>query len=1401
MLSALTMITFGSLLTSSIAWFKEGKDINLGNGGAVNIDAGAEAAYYGGGDGSEDDPYIISNRNHLYNLAWLQYIGMYNVDNISSDSPSVSIQEKYFKITDDIYMDGIVLPPIGTETYPFFGHIDGGIYNTGGDLIGTRTIYNLVVSNDDPTQSTSDFGIHKPSTIPSHALQLNGSNQLTRVVGFVGVVGHIPTNTTITSNDYNSITPSITNIVLNNITTQGGTNSSPSQLLIGLAGGYVDGVLSGVKVSGDKSYIKVNNQTAVDSTKITKELSDYGLVGYATDDYKEYGGDYSQSIGQYYDSELEAQGKDNAWGGSVDMYNTFNRLVRMRTAAGNAHNEDISATYKKVDRNNDGDYNDTVNGQAESTRLSGQQISVRRYTKNTGSDYLGNFAFLNNDGNKIYMGGGLYETDEIYNTSTGFYITNGTHYLNSSLGDTTNTANLNNTYRWQFQQTGTSGTGYIRCYDETATGNQRPRYIYLRGASSYTTEVAALRTTTNQSDSGTTWTIRRDGTNLYIEINTKYRLAYTDSDGWALYDTTYTKAATVAHDNVYFNNNNTKNYVPQSITTTTNFYYGGTTISGVNPEQIYFNTLSNNSRVSFTIPGSSTTYYLYGQYANQRYYIVVSDNANLSTSTYKQMYCYTSGTNQCYIRTNETVGNNNYYVYLAVLSNKWGSDYWQNNNSATNSLLYKESIAASPAVSYSSFTLSDTLASDPVAAADIYKQTNDPYWNFDSTTTSYFPLNVAEKAGSYEDDQGNTVNYAVDEPTEKNTGYYVGGYTNQTTTVDNNRCITLTNYGSTGANYSTSGGKINKSFGSNSGGNSVYQNASLHDIKTIKSVASNGNPVVDDVNEDDYVRYGAASKRLQKILRGNSNVYGMHFVNKVANSGDIGMDAICRATNVSILGHRYPNYDLPVHSIDFNLQQEGYITFLSGIYSGGDSGSTNVDSFFSMHQVFRDPDDETKITAIKQIKKIYKNTASAVNGVEPDPYVYDYSDGSSSEGTKGDQVFDTSVIGKSNLTTTGSNYIGYIFYFEIPVNGGEYCLGNVSGAKEGCYLLYLDIGSNGKEVKDKIYSYTVTTVNSMQAYPLGVDFGISAAGNNGGDSMCIILSQSKTGTVSFAVSENAVTVGGATETVGTNTYSISKFAYRNCSVNAASGDPPPPQPSSGIEPTYTRKTYIKVVSSEVINNTNVTCFYYFLVVDNLDSNGNITTHEETITDPDTGDERTVVVKETDYYAYTIIPDPEDDDYDPDYEPNFNVLEIDYEDSSWDGPGGLTDLVPTLDEFVEGSTSVRLIDALRTRAVVAIIEKYSGKNIFDIYLDDMPWEMGTVTQTNPDTGESITLMDESTLVYNVTVVSEGTIVVQVTVTTKDVTSGSTTTTVLAYTVVVNGTTIEVVGEPTLINVTP
>ena len=137
------LFVLGLAVPAAVAWFASVSQID-----DATITAGSIANYFAGGDGSADNPYLLTNANHVYNLTWLQNKGVFE-------------EPKYFKLNADIDMstlqgDGArsAVPPIGTTANPFTGYFDGN----------GKTVSNLWVSSDEndwkrkPETYTGDIG-------------------------------------------------------------------------------------------------------------------------------------------------------------------------------------------------------------------------------------------------------------------------------------------------------------------------------------------------------------------------------------------------------------------------------------------------------------------------------------------------------------------------------------------------------------------------------------------------------------------------------------------------------------------------------------------------------------------------------------------------------------------------------------------------------------------------------------------------------------------------------------------------------------------------------------------------------------------------------------------------------------------------------------------------------------------------------------------------------------------------------------------------------------------------------------------------------------------------------------------------------------------------------------------
>ena len=97
---------------------------------------------------------------------------------------------------------------------------------------------------------------------------------------------------------------------------------------------------------------------------------------------------------------------------------------------------------------------------------------------------------------------------------------------------------------------------------------------------------------------------------------------------------------------------------------------------------------------------------------------------------------------------------------------------------------------------------------------------------------------------------------------------------------------------------------------------------------------------------------------------------------------------------------------------------------------------------------------------------MYENTNTADGQPK---YVYQFSDNTYSTGTRGDLLFNMNFLMNEPPAHNA------LYYFEIPVNEGEYALGTVSGKSGGGYLMYLDIAAAAEaEAQDYNTSHSIS---------------------------------------------------------------------------------------------------------------------------------------------------------------------------------------------------------------------------------------------------------------------------------------------------------------------------------------
>ena len=242
-------------IASSIAWFDHKTTLT-----PAILQGSTQGAYFGGGNGTKDTPYLIKNQRHLYNLAWLQYLGEFNK---TDTDPSTIDKQYYFKRDDSLKDSGLdrkdfVLPPIGTESNPFLGNFDGN----------NVTINNLTVSNN-----FNDLNKH-PYNVTSDSF----SKENIQIVGFFGIIGSHNT----LSYSYSSVINSVSNLYLNNVT----INTSSNNTLCGIFAGYANASISycGVHYATIKIGSNVTKIDAFNNVSSYTLIGDYNQDGYEWED-------------------------------------------------------------------------------------------------------------------------------------------------------------------------------------------------------------------------------------------------------------------------------------------------------------------------------------------------------------------------------------------------------------------------------------------------------------------------------------------------------------------------------------------------------------------------------------------------------------------------------------------------------------------------------------------------------------------------------------------------------------------------------------------------------------------------------------------------------------------------------------------------------------------------------------------------------------------------------------------------------------------------------------------------------------------------------------------------------------------------------------------------------------
>ncbi len=1211
--SLVSIVSVGlvGIFASTMAWLSTKTSIAT----VDKLDGSSDGAYfaYGNGDKQDDEttadfeegPYGIETARQLYNLAWLQYLGYFN----KIDEETGVYKQYYFELNADIDMTGWVLPPIGTTANPFIGVFDGQ----------GHTISNLVTSNNftDITNSKK-----MPSKVRANTSTYVTDNILNdcNIIGMFGVVGALDEDATDETLKYNSSIISLTNYDISGASIKNAT----SAVLIGVAAGYVNGAMSDVGVVS--SSVTSNGATSLVSTysKFT-DVSSYSVVGYCA---KEYIGNINGSTVDAYNAvysneEYIAQdaGEESGWGGSIDMKTMYNGILGPWQSYSNSadgipeYPTTATATYDEngqlVGEINYSDYTDIPD--QSNVWSSGSYTNLRYYQyeqkdgdyvtssytfasrHNSSGTTLDNYLYLYGDTTNLVSNGmditNTYQDPTVYISKT--IENDATYYFryNSGIAYTTESA-------YATELVDADGILYF-------TSGSTKYYLYQNGTSLATTTYSDYASVFDYDADNESYYVEDEGTSYYLSFdNSSYSWVFvTDTVSKYIHSgTNYLTVGSQYYSYYYYTGNTTSGNAPSW--TMPNNGYSGTISCEIDSTTyyLYYSSyyglmLSSYYSTEWDVNDDGTTisyddYYLiydsewtveqpvargYKIQDGSSHYLSVSGTSITSTDSASATTWYTttvSGNTTYYTK----IGNQNYYIvysssspYFTLSTNSSGCYYLHNGG-----LYYKISNKNRYYITYSSgwtyATKSKSLTFEGVyedaGTIEITVETTE----CDKTTTVSDTGNYVERTETTTQDASYTTKPTYFPLRQEETDSTPNGIPKDTNT----------GYVISGANDTT--GDIRVSY---------YNQSKLsYGLDRIYSRDDDGDFFVYNTNtgvdlSDEYETLESSRTSLQTVFDddANSYVYGLHFVGATIAYGT---NQSVYAGKAIINGETYYDYELPKDCIDFNLKEKGYINFLAGTYFSGEDNC-----FFSLHDIFRNS--SNGIATIKEISEIYGST------VEANSYVYKYSDGTYSVAYKykdGEKVLvsNEAVSYEEGMTTTDlpnddsysstpifktswikqntlSQY--YAYFFEIPMNDGEYCLSSVASTN-GAYLMYLDIGANAKKVNRSQIIEKFYELQSVFSYPKGVGI-ILAAGNTVSDtnSYCVCLDSGYNGTLALSKVQNGDVEEGRYTGSGDDT-GESSLSYKSPSLIVRTeddGELKEASPTSYTEITTTRLTF------------------------------------------------------------------------------------------------------------------------------------------------------------------------------------------------------------------------------------
>lgn len=442
-IATLTAAIFAAF-TSTFSWFAAKNTVTF-----PSSFGSAQAAYFAGGDGSKENPYLISSPVHLYNLAWLQYLGYFNLNADFNNGRA----QNFFALARSIDCN-LSIPPIGTEQYPFIGNFDGNGY----------VISNVTVSNYSADLTRRPANAQFTADVLS--MPLNGGYVSdVSIVGLFGVTGDydkfvenhykktdvgvttygeltapgdLPSTVDVNEFYYSAMT--VKNFYINALHVK----SHSKETLAGLVAGYVCSNVQNtgtyacdVSLSGTKSGKSDAKNASGEAHNYEKTVSKYSIVG-----------DYDETIVGWVEKPTETtgggeQGDGAAWGGSIDMRTLNRRLTYMITTSEltktNQGTTAYSSTFNlNVTFNGDEFYWDKKDGKTYLLYLNeGTMLPINVNVKEMGLDKSDETNKIIN--NKTWKYNDYYaehDMEVVANNNTGYIVGNGnqaTSYIRSRI--------------------------------------------------------------------------------------------------------------------------------------------------------------------------------------------------------------------------------------------------------------------------------------------------------------------------------------------------------------------------------------------------------------------------------------------------------------------------------------------------------------------------------------------------------------------------------------------------------------------------------------------------------------------------------------------------------------------------------------------------------------------------------------------------------------------------------------------------------------------------------------------------------------------------------------------------------------------------------------------------------